>query len=570
MIELTREQLEDRLAALHRASLELVRDISLESLLERIATVACDQVQARYAAVGVLDDKGGLERFITVGMTPEELKLMEHPPVGLGLIGELMHADQAIRIPEISAHPKSYGFPANHPPMHSFLGVPIRLADRQLGQIYLTEKTTAPEFSDDDQQVIETLAAYAAIAISNARLYKQLEARDEALTRRNEDLALLNKLAATLASTSDMDEILTTALNRVAEYIFVEAVEVFLTEENGKVLKLAMHHGENVPALWTREEFLFGEGMLGTAAKMGQPRFLIIRQKADRFLRKAVLQTAVHQIACFPLLTRSGVLGVLCIATSQNRILDAREIQFLTAISSWIATAIENVRLNLQGRRLAVLEERERIGMDLHDGIIQSIYAVGLTLEHARLLMNEDKLQARRRIDQAISDLNETIRDIRSYILDLRPRQLHEENLMDGLQRLLNEFRANSNIEATLKGPSDGIANLPDIGSVVLFHICQEALANVAKHSHATHVNIYLWNTPDRALLEISDNGQGFDIRKANTNIGHGLPNMQTRARQVGGDVELNSEPGEGTTVMAWVPLTKKPYTNNGRQSKHG
>jgi len=561
---LTREQLEDRLAALHRASLELVQDISLDSLLERIATLACEQVQAHYAAVGVLGDTGQLERFIPIGMAPEEISQLEHPPVGLGLIGALMNSREVIRIPEIHDHPLSVGFPPNHPPMHSFLGVPIRLGDRQLGQIYLTDKMSAPQFTEDDQQVIETLAAYAAVAISNARLYRELAERDQALTQRNEDLALLNDLAVTLASASNLEEILDKSLTRVVDYLKVEAGEIFLKEENGKTLRLALHHGSSIEEIWTRKQFQVGDGLIGLTAKTGLPRFLIIPQKTDRFLHKSVFKTSVHQLACFPLSARSGVLGVLCVATSQSRMLDERETHFLNAMAAWIATSAENVRLNLQGRRLAILEERERIGMDLHDGIIQSIYAVGLTLEHARLLLAEDKQQARRRIDQAVIDLNATIRDIRSYILDLRPRQLHEENLVDGLQRLVNELRANTNVEANLKGPVNGLERLPDLNALALFHICQEALANVAKHSHATHVSIYLWATTERALLEISDDGRGFDSQKVTSNLGHGLANMATRARNVGGDLEITSEPNEGTTILAWVPFTPASNRKNG------
>jgi two-component system, NarL family, sensor histidine kinase DevS len=230
--------------------------------------------------------------------------------------------------------------------------------------------------------------------------------------------------------------------------------------------------------------------------------------------------------------------------------------QFLTAISSWIATGVENVRLNLQQRRLAVLEERERIGMDLHDGVIQSIYAVGLTLEHARLLMNDDANQAQHRIEQAITDLNSTIRDIRAYILDLRPRQLHNENLMQGVIRLVSEFRANTLVDVNIQGPADNMAGLPDAQTIALFHICQEALANIAKHARAKQVNITAWNTAGRALLEVQDDGRGFDLEKVRLTLGHGLSNMQTRALNVGGDVDLTSEPGNGTTVLAWVPFS--------------
>jgi len=231
------------------------------------------------------------------------------------------------------------------------------------------------------------------------------------------------------------------------------------------------------------------------------------------------------------------------------------EVQFLATIGSWVGTAIENVRLNLQGRRLAVLEERERIGMDLHDGIIQSIYAVGLTLEHARLLVKEDPQGMLQRIEQAISDLNSTIRDIRAYILDLRPRQLRNENLMQGIRRLIQEFRANTLLTVNLQGSDEEMAVLGEAQAVALFHICQEALANIAKHARARTVNITLWLSAERALMEISDDGRGFDLEKMQMTIGHGLSNMHTRARNAGGDVEITSEPGNGTTILAWVPI---------------
>src|SRR5512133_2276351 len=152
---LTREQLQERLIALHAASLELVKDVSLDHLLERIAQVACEQAEARYAALGVLDEDGKLVKFITVGMTDNEIKRMAHPPVGKGLIGELMNTEVPLRVPVIQEHPRSVGFPAHHPKMVSFLGVPIRSLARQLGQIYLTEKIDGQEFTADDEKIIQ-------------------------------------------------------------------------------------------------------------------------------------------------------------------------------------------------------------------------------------------------------------------------------------------------------------------------------------------------------------------------------------------------------------------------------
>ena len=379
---LTREQLQERLIALHKASLELVKDVSLDRLLERIATLACEQSDAKYAALGVLDDNGKLVKFITVGMTDDEIKLMAHPPVGKGLIGELMDTEFPLRLPVLQQHPRSVGFPAHHPAMASFLGVPIRAANKQLGQIYLTEKIEAPEFTADDEKIIQMLAAYAAAAIQNARLH-------------------------------------------------------------------------------------------------------------------------------------------------------------------------ENTH------RLAVLEERERIGMDLHDGIIQSIYGVGLALEGALHSIEEDPTDAKTRIERSIEGLNQAIRDLRSYILDLRPRQMGNDGLMSGLKRLATEFRANTLTEVVLTGPENDLLDLPPSQSLALFHICQEALANAAKHARAKKVEISLWYTDERALMEIHDDGKGFDMETKSQNIGHGLANMQTRAQSAGGDVDVSSIPGEGTTILAWVPRNK-------------
>ena len=379
---LTREQLQERLIALHKASLELVKDVSLDRLLERIAAVACEQADAHYAALGVLDENGKLVKFISVGMEEEEIKRMAHPPVGKGLIGELMNTEVPLRVPVIQEHPKSVGFPAHHPKMISFLGVPIRAANRQLGQIYLTEKNGAPEFTADDERIIQMLAGYAAAAIQNARLH-------------------------------------------------------------------------------------------------------------------------------------------------------------------------ENTH------RLAVLEERERIGMDLHDGIIQAIYGVGLSLEGALHAIDESPDEAKERIQHSIHGLNQAIRDLRAYILDLRPRQMGNDGLMSGLRRLATEFRTNSLAEVVLTAPDSEMIDLSPSQALALFHICQETLANTAKHAKATKVEITLWSTEDRVLMEIHDNGRGFDMENMNLNIGHGLANMQTRAQSASGDVDISSMPGEGTTVLAWVPRTK-------------
>jgi len=552
---LTREELQDRLIALHRASLELVKDVSLETLLERIAALACEQAGAKYAALGVLDDEGKLKQFITVGMTAEEIRRIPHPPRGLGLIGALMHSDgEPIRIPEIADDPRSVGFPAGHVDMHPFLGVPIRQADRQLGQIYLTEKINAPEFTQDDQTVIEILAAYAGVAIDNARLYESLQERDQALTRRNEELALLNQINTALASSLELDEILNKTLALLIAHFKVEAGEIFLREEDGETLRLVLHRGEAAEAFWTRNRYKFGEGMVGQAAQTKEPVVSHHLEKDERVTRQAVVKAGFRQIACIPLTSHGEVVGVLTIATRSRKAIAKSELQLLVSVAAGAGTAIENARLHSDARRVAVLEERERFGMDLHDGVIQSIYGVGLVLENARATLREDPKSAETRIQKAMDDLNRTIRDIRNYILDLRPRQLRGESLIEGLNRLIQEFRQNTKLEVSLAGPKAPLSNVPQPNAMALFHICQEALANIAKHANAGKVTVDLWTTSDRLLLEIHDDGKGFDMEKANKTVGHGLANMQTRVANVGGDLDIISAPGEGTTILAWVP----------------
>ncbi len=296
---------------------------------------------------------------------------------------------------------------------------------------------------------------------------------------------------------------------------------------------------------------------MGTTARYNEPRVIRVdAEDTSAQFHPSILEGCFHEIACFPLTGRKGPVGVLCVGACQRSNLDETEQQFLSAISTWIGMAIENILLNLKARRLAILEERERIGMDLHDGIIQSLYAVGLNLENVSLTIDESPMEARKQINRSIGDLNTAIRDIRSYILDLRPHQLYRR-IADGGhpapdpgiqgEHLLRSLPAGAGLQ--------GWKTLGKSQALALFHICQEALANIAKHAHAKKVEVILWLVSDRALLEIKDDGRGFDTKQVRTSIGHGLANMQTRASNAGGEVDLSSEPGKGTSVLAWVPL---------------
>ena len=549
------EQLQARLLALHRANLELIKDISLDTLLQRIAQVASEQADAKYAAIAVLDENGGIENFVTLGMSEAQIKKMPHQPKGLGVLGALMDTEDPIRLEILGDDPRSVGFPKHHPPMRSFLGVPILTANHQLGQIYLTNKRDGEVFTEEDEQIIQMLAGYAAAAIQNARLYDNLRERDIALTQRSEDLALLNDIASALVPTQGLDEIVNKTLALIMDYLNVEAGEIFLLDEETQTLRLILHRGEAAEAFWTRSRFKLNEGFVGIVAAENKTLISEDLSKDMRYLRSAVVEAGFRQFVCLPLTSGEKMIGVLGTAKRGDEPFDDRSIQLLTAVGNWAGLAIDNSRLHTDARRLAVLEERNRIGMDMHDGVIQSVFGVGLGLENVRHLIDENPTQAKEGVRLAIDGLNQAIRDLRTYILDLRPRQLGEENLLVGLRRLLTEYRVNTLSEAMLTGKESDLADLEASQALVLFHIAQEALANTAKHAKAKRVSISLWTTPERVLMEIEDNGKGFSIDKMSMTLGHGLSNMHTRTRNAGGEVEITSAPEEGTTILAWLPI---------------
>ena len=550
---------ESRTRALHRATLSLYSDLSLQGVLERVVHAARDLGRARYAALGIPDGQGGLQTFITLGMSDAERARIPHPPEGRGLIGEMMRTGNSIRLPEIAGHPAAVGFPPEHPRMHSFLGVPIAAYGRSIGQIYLADKIGALEFSEDDQRLIELLAAHAAAAIENARLYGEVIASQAQLAQRNEELGLINTMTSAVGSSMDLDRLLDAMLERVIEQFEAAAGEIFLREEGEAAFRLAVHRGQAPEAFWSIDRFRSGEGVIGRVGKTGQPYWTNALASDPAFMRQDVLRAGFGSLVAVPLTGRGQVLGVISLAFRGARAFDAGALGLLEAVGTGIGIAVENARLYRQARRLAVLEERERIGMDLHDGIIQSIYAVGLTLEYTRMLVREEPEGVEKRMEEAIDGLNAVIRDIRSYILDLQPARYQSANLADGLGMLVREFKANTLTEAELQVDPEALEALSVEATNTLFHIAQEALANTGKHAQATRVLVSLQREDSRLLLRVIDNGRGFDMDQEPRALGHGLSNMRERARQAGGELMIGSSAGEGTTVTVELPALLEP-----------
>jgi two-component system sensor histidine kinase DevS len=542
------------LDTLHRLSLELVRERDLETVLRRIAEAALELLHARYAAIGIPDEQGGLERFVTAGMSAEEVRQIPHPPEGKGLIGLMLKERRSLRLDEIASHPRSVGFPAHHPRMRTFLGVPIISMGVGIGQIYVTEKHGGQAFDDEDEMLGEMLAAYAAAAIDNARHYIQLQTKERELERSNEELAILNEVASAGGTTLELNGLLEKSVEVIARHFDATSGEVFLDEDRNGEFLLVLRRGDGPNSIWKNDRFPLGAGVLGRVAAR---RELLLTNKAQSESAGLLADLADHHcqsVICLPLVSKDQVLGVLTLATDQRWEFEPRQGQLFQALGLTLGEAIENALLLRKAQRLAVLEERERIGMDLHDGIIQSIYAVGLTLEDGMLSLNENPGHVRDRLEKAIGGLNSVIRDIRAYILDMKPQRIAYDNFSEGLRQLVREFRAQTLAHVDLHISDGAVGALSQHMTNALYHIAQEALANVAKHARATRVTISFSKEGDWYRLAVQDNGRGFSPEAEKRILGHGLTNIEERARASGGEATIVSEKGKGTRVLVRIP----------------
>ena len=555
MARKTKKNIKNQLGSLYKASKDLIGDFSLETLLERIVCLAQAQVEAEYAALAIRDEDGGVVNFIHSGMSQDEVDQMPHPPKGRGLLGELQNKNEVIRIPDIKSDPRYNLFPPHHPEMTSMLGVPIVTGEKILGQIYLTNKVGADEFTEDDERLMKTLAAYAAVAITNTQLYNHILERDKTLNQQYEDLTLINQVAEGVASSWDIKEIMSQTLKSVLHYLDIETGEIFLRDRGAKDLRLALVRGDDFDAFYTKSVFRVGDGVVGKVAGLNKALVVYNLETDPRILRPAIAKAGFTCQAVIPLQATREVVGVMTLSSKKDRTYSVRELDLLTTIGMWAGTAIQNALLQQQTKHMAVLEERERIGMDLHDGIIQSLYSIGLTLDYVKAILEENQKESQEKLEFATDGINSTITDIRAYISDLRPRQMQKnKTFIENLGILLNEFETISRIPSNLELKVELPLDLSYPNTLALFRIAQESLSNTARHSKASKTDLTLWDEDGNIYLEIKDNGQGFNIDTTEANLGHGLANMQRRSRKVGGGIQIDSTPGKGTIVMAWVP----------------
>lgn len=350
-------------------------------------------------------------------------------------------------------------------------------------------------------------------------------------------------------------------LYALADLQELDALEVFIKLPDAMKVEKLFHTGQ-LEQIWNADAYSDGDSLLRKYLLKGEVRVINLPNRRTEELSPSLRDKAFGQVLCVPILLRNKPIGMICAAHTRKRFLNDKEMTFFQSAAEWIAGLMDYEFQNQRIRAEIVIEERERIGMDLHDGIIQSLYGIGLSLENARIGQVNGKKTGAGEIENSINALETAIADIRAYILDLRPRKLRHSNLLEGMKSLIREFRANTMVDVDLTGSPQDVDGLARLQMDALFHIFQESLSNTAKHARATTVSVRLWRQDDRVMLRVSDDGMGFELSKSNNRIGHGLTNMKARVEAVGGGIEVISIRKQGTTLRAWMPYIREEEIN--------
>lgn len=522
--------------ALLDAVVGMAGDLDLHSTLQRIVTAAAQLAGARYAALGVLDPSGDeLSDFITVGLDDEQISQIGRLPRGRGILGLLITQPHVVRLHDLREHPATYGFPDHHPTMSSFLGVPVRVRDRAFGNLYLTDKAGGGDFTDIDERSVAALATTAAIAIDNARLFLNLQ-------RRERWLAATAEIQRTLLGQASLPVVLQLVAEHAREVTEAAMSFVVLEDDDGSLL---------IEAVAGEDAYLTGtslprEGALADVVEHGATVHVA------EGLRLAGLERLSGALLV-PFTGPAGVGGALVVGSvsgAAHRRPDRTEVDALHGFAAQASLALDRAQGREDREALAVLADRDRIARDLHDLVIQRLFATGMTLQGATRLQSLPAVNER--IRTAIGDLDATIKDIRETIFELSHAndgslraQVHE--LVRVAQGTLG-FRP----ELMIDGPIDTV--VPDHVRPHVIAVLVEALSNAARHAGASAVWIRVAadGTGDHAnlRLEVRDNGRGFVMGGSNS----GLRNMRERAESIGGSCTIESEAGAGTTIRWTVP----------------
>ncbi|MFS4094324.1 GAF domain-containing protein [Streptomyces sp. AF1A] len=537
----------DRVHSLLEAVLSVGRELDLEQALRSIVEAAATLVDAEYAALGVIGPDGRtLSAFHTVGVAQRQIAEIGPYPEGHGILGELIRHPQALRLSKISEHPSSYGFPPGHPPMNSFLGVPIRVRDQVFGNLYLTEKRGGLEFDEEDEAVLSTLAVAAGVAIDNARLYEDSRLRERWLMANAE-------ISYSLMSGSERTEALDLIAERAREITgsALAAVAMPLSGTDALSVQIAVgaeadaHRGLVLP---------LHDSLMGLAFAAAAPVISDDVAHDRRISPEPPRFRGLGPAVAVPIGTgEGGVRGVVLLAREEGRpVFSGTETERLQGFAAQAAIAMELAERRRDAQQIALLEDRDRIARDLHDLAIQRLFATGMTLQSAGRFI--DHPEASERVLRAVDDLDETIKIIRSTIFGLRA---HEGSAASGLRarvvRVVGEAARVLGFPPSVRMEGLLDTDVPrEIGDHVVA-VLSEAVTNIARHAHADRAEVLLATDGREVRLTVCDNGVGIppDGRRS------GLRNMAERAERLGGRLEVGRGEDGGARLEWRVPLPR-------------
>ena len=538
---------EGRLRALFAAGLAVTSELSLDALLHRLVEAAAELTGARYAALGVIDASGSeLEQFITHGIDAGLRAEIGTLPRGRGILGVLISEAKPLRLHMLSEDPRSVGFPPAHPPMHSFLGVPIMMRGVAYGNLYLTEKQGGEDFTEEDADLVSLLAGQAAVAIENARLY-------EASARWSRQLQSLEEVGNALATETVLDRLLDLVVRRLRELVGARVVALALPV-GGNELRFAAVAGA---------DDLLGTTISRTTSKSGA---VFERRRSERIdsviddpeVNREVTRRAGARTGMWvPLIARDQVIGVLEIHDKEGP--DARfSDDDLRLAETFAARAAVAVELSQRVARDAVRRvvqaqeaERSRLARELHDETGQALTSILLGLKPLEEALADHPARA------ALAELREQVvtalQDVRRLAVELRPAVLDDFGLVPALERLTDGFAEQPDVRVDFHSAL-GDLRLPSEIETTLYRVVQESLTNIVKHANAHNVSVSIAQRGSAVAAVIEDDGAGFDERAVREE-GVGLLGMRERLSFVDGRLEIESRPGAGTTIVAEVPL---------------
>ena len=541
----------DRNAKLLEVGLALSSELSLSAVLQRIIDLAVEVTAARYGALGVLGSDQRISEFVTTGITEEQRRAIGDLPVGHGILGVLIGDAKPLRLRSISDHPQSVGFPPNHPPMGSFLGAPVKARGRVFGNIYLTEKQGAPEFSAEDEEALVVLAAQAGVAVENAHLYEETRHLFEEARLRERRLEAIREVTTRILEGADPQEILELVARRARELVGADLATIAMPADQSESLRIQVADGIHADEL-RGMVFPIDRSVSGDILHTGRPVVLNEASGDQRAYQPMIKLGEMGPAMFLPLVVRGSAFGTLAVANRPGgRTFSREDLSLVETFAGQASVAIEYGRAQSELKRLTVMDERERIAKELHDGVIQSLFAVGMGLQATATLSKDPNLE--QRLSDAVSEIDRAIRDLRNYIFGLRPGILADRQLDQAIRQLAEDFQGKTGVTTAVEIDGRVAAEMSGRAGDVI-QLIREALSNVGRHARAATCRVSLIRTSHGALLEIDDDGQGFDLEAAKVK-GHGLRNLKERARSLGGELAVRSAATDGTTIRVGIPL---------------